>query len=217
MLKQVSFKHGWFYHYRFCEDKINILCNSNFSTLKDYFYNMLTSCPHDYFLSGPRSSSLKFDLNTDICEEKLSKLSLLTKEALNWKNYKTAHSNVEVFMLNYDKNTLAVEIPIWILPEEYPMFSDLFIDEKNPLSGHIDILQIIDGKIWILDFKPKAHLEKFAKTQTYMYAVMLSKRTGISLENFMCGYFDENTSYTFSPSLSELNVPIKTPLLINNS
>lgn len=212
MIKHTSFKHGWFYHYRFCEDKSESLCKGEISPLKNYLYDMLTNCPHDYFLSGPRSSSLKFDVDTKLSKDESSKLSLLTKEALNWKNYKTAHSNVEVFMLNYDKNTLAVEIPIWIKPEEYHLFNDLFIDEKNPLSGHIDVLQVIDNKIWILDFKPKAHLEKYAKTQTYMYALMLSKRTGIPLENFMCGYFDENISYTFSPSESK----VKIPLLIKN-
>lgn len=197
MIKHTSFKHGWFYHYRLCEDKSEFFCKGNLLPLKDYLYSMLTECPHNNFLCGPRSSSLKFDLDTELCEDSSSKLSLLTKDALNWKNYKTAHSNVEVFMLNYDKNTLAVEIPIWIKPEEYHLFNDIFLDEKNPLSGHIDVLQVIGDKIWILDYKPKAHLEKYAKTQTYMYALMLSKRTGIPLENFMCGYFDDKISYTF--------------------
>jgi hypothetical protein len=28
---------------------------------------------------------------------------------------------------------------------------------------------------------------------------MLSKRTGIPLDHFMCGYFDEHTSFVFQP------------------
>ena len=212
MVKHASFKHGWFYHYRFCENKCDALCKNHLSSLKDYLYSMLENCPHDHFLSGPRSSSLKFDLDANLNKSDNSPLSLLAKEALNWNNYKTAHSNVEVFMLNYDKNTLAVELPIWIKPEEYHLFNDLFIDEKNPLSGHIDILQIVNDKIWILDYKPKAHLEKYAKTQVYMYALMLSKRTGIPLDNFMCCYFDDKISYVFSPTESELKIP----LLIKN-
>ena len=208
MLKHASFKHGWFYHYRFCDDKVNSFCNDKLFSLKGFLNEMLTNCPHDYFLSGPRSSSLKFDLDVNLKKEDTSNLSLLTKEALIWKNYKTPHSNVEVFMLNYDKNTLAVEVPIWITSEEFELFNHLFPNETIPLSGHIDILQVIDGKIWILDFKPKAHLEKYAKTQIYFYALMLSKRTGISLENFMCAYFDEKTCYSFDPNNAKLMVPL---------
>lgn len=206
MIKQMSFKHGWFYHYRVCEKKTDELCKNHFSSLKDYLFKMFNECPNDYFSKGPRSSSLKMELFADLNEQKLHNLCLLTNEALIWKNYKTAHSNVEVFMLNYDKNTIAVEIPIWLMPDEHDMFFSLF-NENYPLTGHIDILQVINDKIWILDFKPKAHLEKYATTQTYFYAYMLSKRTGIPLSNFMCGYFDENTTFTFNPNDAKIAMP----------
>ena len=37
---------------------------------------------------------------------------------------------------------------------------------------------------------------------------MLSERTGISLENFMCGYFDEKQALTFKPNDVKVPVPI---------
>jgi hypothetical protein len=74
-----------------------------------------------------------------------------------------------------------------------------FFQEEGPLSGHIDVLRLEDGKIWVWDYKPKAEKEKYATTQTFFYSLMLSKRTGIPLDKFMCGYFDEKTSFVFKP------------------
>ena len=41
--------------------------------------------------------------------------------------------------------------------------------------------------------------EKYASTQVLFYALMLSKRTGIPLEYFRCGYFDNLNCYLFKP------------------
>lgn len=206
MIKHISFKHGWFYHYRIHEKKTKEACK-NFSSLSNYLYYLFDNCPNDYFNSGPRSSSLKIDIKTDISNEKNHEVSLLAKEGIFLNEYKTAHSNVQMFMLNFDKNTLGVEVPIWLMPDEFESF-EAYFKENFPLTGHIDVLQVKDNKIWIWDYKPKAHLEKYAKTQTYFYALMLSKRTNIPLENFMCGYFDENTALTFNPSKVKLPIPI---------
>lgn len=212
MIKHTSFKHGWFYHYRIHEKKVDDHCQKSFSPLKNFLYDMFDKCPNEYFQKGPRSSSLKIDVKTDLEEEKNS-VTKLAKEGLLWNNYKTAHSNVQMFMLNFDKNTVGVEIPIWLMPEELDQFKELF-NEEYPLTGHIDALQVKDQKIWVWDYKPNAHLEKYATTQTYFYALMLSKRTGIPLEKFMCGYFDDKTAYTFNPSKTELPM-ISLPVVTN--
>ena len=59
--------------------------------------------------------------------------------------------------------------------------------------------------MWVWDYKPNAQKEKYAKCQTLFYAIMLSKRTGIPLERFRCGYFDEKTAFVFKPELSSIN------------
>jgi len=101
-------------------------------------------------------------------------------------------------MLENDGTTLAMEIPIWLMPNELAGYKTLFKSEEI-LTGHIDILRVEDGKIWIWDYKPNANKEKYATTQTFFYALMLSKRTGIDLDKFRCGYFDQNFSYVYKP------------------
>lgn len=206
MIKHTSFKHGWFYHYRIHKKKTEDLCK-DFQPLSSYLYEMFDKCPNEYFNSGPRSSALRLDIDAKLENEVNHKVCLLAKEGLILNEYKTAHSNVQLFMLNFDKNTLGVEVPIWLMPEELEGFQSFF-KENFPLTGHIDVLQINNEKIWVWDYKPKAHLEKYATTQTYFYALMLSKRTNIPLEHFMCGYFDEKQAYIFEPSAIKLLIPV---------
>jgi hypothetical protein len=173
MIKHVSLDHGWFYHYRLHNAKIDLLQNNGFSSLHKYLHTVFDKCPQEPFLTGPRSSQLKFDLGIRPRQIDNHEVSMLAKEGLHWNKYKDAHSNVQVFMLSYAS--------------------------KEPLSGHIDALRLEDDKLWIWDYKPHAIKEKYASTQTFFYALMLSKRTGIPLDNFMCGYFDDTTSFVFKP------------------
>ena len=207
MIKHTSMKHGWYYFYRIHTQKaLNLLNNKDFISLNNYLEEMYNSCPHNLFTIGPRSSSLNFNLSIDQTEIKNHETSILASQALsNMDNYKTNHSKVEVYMLERDNKTIAVEVPIWLNHDELKLFNKLFSTEE-PLSGHIDILRIEDNKIWIWDYKPKAHKEKYAHVQTLFYAIMLSKRTGIDLKHFKCGYFDEYTSYVFNPCYSLLNL-----------
>ncbi|MEK6835830.1 MAG: PD-(D/E)XK nuclease family protein, partial [Nanoarchaeota archaeon] len=115
---------------------------------------------------------------------------------------------IQVFLLENDNNTIAMEVPIWVYPNELKEFTNVF-KIKSPLTGHIDVLRIEDNKIWIWDYKPGAYYERYAQTQVYFYALMLSKRTNINLENFRCGYFDEKYAYAFKPDLKLIeNKPI---------
>ena len=70
------------------------------------------------------------------------------------------------------------------------------------VSGHIDILQIRQGRIYILDFKPNAAQENEQRvvSQLYLYALGLSFRTGIPLRMFRCAWFDEKVYYEFDPA-----------------
>lgn len=202
MIKHVSLPHGWYYFYRIHELKCNSLL-AGYSKLQDYMADVFDNCPHEHFTSGPRSSHLKFDLPADLTEIEGHEVCSWADEGLKSGRYKTAHSNVQVTMLEQDPKTFAVEIPIWLMPDEIETYQNLF-DSKEPLSGHIDLLRFEDDKIWVWDFKPKADKEKYAHTQTFFYALMLSKRTGIPLDSFMCGYFDEYTSFVFKPRLELL-------------
>jgi hypothetical protein len=200
MIKHVSLDHGWFYHYRLHELKLDMLKGNGFSKLHSYLHEVFDNCPQQPFITGPRSSKLKFNLGIKPRQIDNHEVSFLAKEGLNWNKFSDAHSNVQVFMLNYDSKTLGVEVPIWIKPEELgSKFEELFASQE-PLSGHIDVLRLEDDKLWIWDYKPRADKEKYASTQTYFYSLMLSKRTGIPLDQFMCGYFDEHTCFVFKPN-----------------
>jgi hypothetical protein len=218
MIISASLPHGVRYNYRIHKHKLENLCGPNHNKLKTYMMQSFTNCPNHYFLTGPRSSILKFSVLKEKLLSHKHEVALLARMGLDSNYYQDAHSNVQMFMLSYDQKTIAIETPIWLLPEELEQYKKLFKEEK-PLTGHIDIIRIENNKIWVWDFKPNAHREKYATTQTYFYALMLSKRTGIPLNEFMCGYFDDKNTYIFNPSeitLQEITEnPQSTPQKIN--
>jgi PD-(D/E)XK nuclease superfamily len=66
------------------------------------------------------------------------------------------------------------------------------------LTGHIDIVQIRNGIVHILDYKPNASKEKPIEQLTW-YALALSRLTGLRLFEFKCAWFDDKDYYEFYP------------------
>lgn len=66
------------------------------------------------------------------------------------------------------------------------------------LTGHIDIVQVRNGIVHILDYKPNADKEKPIEQLTW-YALALSRLTGLRLFEFKCAWFDEHSYYEFYP------------------
>ena len=75
------------------------------------------------------------------------------------------------------------------------------------ITGHIDILQIRNGQIHIMDFKPHAEKERPIEQLT-LYAMALSRLTGLRLFEFKCAWFDEKDYFEFYP-LHVLHKPKK--------
>ena len=202
MIKQISLDHlGGLYYYKVHNKKVDSLCK-DFPQLKTFLYDMFENCPNSYFESGPRSSSLKFNLkNLNTVKTKGHEVSTLSYYGLleNGDRYNSNHLKVQMFMLESDNKTIAMEIPIWLHPNEIDRYYEIF-GSNEPLTGHIDILRVEDGKIWVWDYKPNAIKEKYATTQVSFYALMLSKRTNIPLEQFRCGYFDKDYAFMFKPN-----------------
>lgn len=208
MIMTTTLTHGVKYQYRIHKHKIEKLCNNKLQNLKEYIFSSFTKCPNQYFLTGPRSSILKFPITKEKLPSQKHEVSMLARIGLESNYYQDAHSNVQMFMLSYDEKTIAIEIPIWLLPEEIEQYREIFKEEK-PLTGHIDLVRIENNKIWVWDYKPNAHREKYATTQTYFYALMLSKRTGIPITEFMCGYFDDKNTYVFNPAQIKIQEAIQ--------
>jgi hypothetical protein len=200
MILSSSLTHGngASYHFRIHPAKLDSLCSNELKNLTNYLKGVMVECPNEYFLEGPRSSAMRHEIGADL--KKIEhEVAFLARMGLESDYYNNAHLNVQMFMLSYDQKTIAIEVPLWMTKSEHDNYEELFHTELA-LSGHIDLVRIEDSKIWIWDFKPKAAKEKHASTQVFFYALMLSKRTNLSMKNFMCGYFDDKDVYVFDPS-----------------
>jgi ATP-dependent exoDNAse (exonuclease V) beta subunit len=99
--------------------------------------------------------------------------------------------------------TVAVEIPVYLTKEDNPRlpethgFSLNF--ETDVITGHIDFVQVRNGYVHILDYKPEAKKEKHAHVQLTIYALALARRTGLKLKDFKCAWFDEKDYFEFFP------------------
>jgi hypothetical protein len=160
--------------------------------------------PHHLFtLESPvRSSTYPVRLSADITrkENYATRLAVLALQIAP--NNKKRHETLQRFMLLNDSATIAVEVPIYLTPEDFAYFHAhgfTFPFGEDPITGHIDFLQLRSGFLHILDYKPDAAKETHAVTQLTIYAMALSRRTGIPVKAFKCAYFDERDYFEFFP------------------
>lgn len=118
-------------------------------------------------------------------------------------NNRQRHKQVQDFMLINDSATLACEVPVYLTAESVRYFKDngfsVPIPEKDtPVTGHIDILQVRQGSIHILDYKPDAARVK-PVSQLALYALALASHTRLPLKLFTCAWFDERDYFEFYP------------------
>ena len=118
-------------------------------------------------------------------------------------NNKRRHDELQRFMLTTDSVTVAVEVPIYLSTEDVDFFSrqpgfNVPVEIGSTLTGHIDFVQIRNGAIHILDYKPGARHER-PIAQLMIYALALSRRANLKLFDFVCAWFDEHHYYEFYP------------------
>ncbi|MEK7161065.1 MAG: hypothetical protein AAB729_00020, partial [Patescibacteria group bacterium] len=66
------------------------------------------------------------------------------------------------------------------------------------LTGHIDFIQIRNGQIHLLDYKPDAAKERPIEQLTW-YALAMCRLTGLRLYDFTCAWFDDKDFFQFYP------------------
>lgn len=90
---------------------------------------------------------------------------------------------------------LTTEVPVFLqlTKSTIPWLKNIK-SANNYITRHIDILQYRNGKLYILDYKPRADKEK-PVGQLFVYACCLSKVTGIPFANIKLAWFDENVYY----------------------
>jgi len=152
-----------------------------------------------------RASQIKFK---HLKIKKLSKNNLankLTALALNLaKTNNQRHDAIQNFMLINDSTTIAVEVPVYLTNWDAGYYRNQkgFIFPLNnyqtPITGHIDLLQIRNGLIHILDYKPDAKNQSPIEQLT-IYALALSRKLNLPLYYFKCAWFDAQNYYEFFP------------------
>lgn len=223
MVEVVTMAHRQLYRFRYHRAKIRLMLeefgNRNLSRMKDYLDAVSSETPHQYFQDGERMSEIK---------SKFDKADMLVKSKTNYANRLAAfvlqavvdnnarHEAIQRFFLANDSVTVATEVPVYIRREDVSHMENILRfkisdngliqfkgkkqEEKMPhlLTGHIDIVQIRNGQVHILDYKPNAAKERPIEQLTW-YALALSRLTGMRLFQFTCAWFDEKDYYQFFP------------------
>ncbi len=151
-----------------------------------------------------RSSQAKFNTLPFIKQNKQNAANKLAALALHLaKSNKERHQAIQNFMLANDSCSVAIEVPVYLTHDDIQYFKSKgfilnFDNLHTPITGHIDVLQIRNGMIHILDYKPESNKVN-AINQLLIYALAMASRTKLALKDFKCAWFDENHYYDFFP------------------
>jgi transposase-like protein len=196
--------------------------NTKFVMVADFIEQIPLTCPHNLFRreNGARGSQLSPDflaLDHLIVLEKqntATEMAALIVPSVG-SNFER-HPKLQRFLLANDSTTIAIEVPIWLFEDEIAELErehGRAIIPKEPLNpgrpsgphrprhvtGHIDFLQVRNGALHILDYKPGARTDK-PIAQLAIYALALTKRVpGLRLFDIKCAWFDERYYCEFFP------------------
>lgn len=156
--------------------------NNNFKRLTDY----LRDCFEDGVIYRDKGCSdcdeifgLEFEQREDTTVMKICQKSGFMGKGTQM------HPIVQDYFLHNDMYTVAMEVPV--------------SSESHDRSGFIDLVryQPDEDVIWILDFKPNAHKERWQKvmSQLFWYRKLLSENAGIPEDKIKCAYFDNLNYY----------------------
>jgi hypothetical protein len=195
-----KFHHQQVYEFKYHTLKTNF-SKRFFPQLKTYITSIHKTphfIPNSAFQTGPRASQLRIDLKPQKTSKHNNAPRLAELALTLAKTNRERHQVIENFFLANDSTTIAIEVPVYIKPNELTKQEkrDYGLNIEEPLSGHIDIIQQRFEKIHILDYKPDAKKsDKTSAEQLFLYALGLNKRTGIPLRRIVCAYFDENNYF----------------------
>lgn len=211
MIVMSTLVHRQLYRYRFHRAKCELAIqddfkNRRFRPLQEFLEMVPGECPHQYFQDGQRASEtpLTFSKTQMIVRSKQNFATRLATFVLqSVKNRKGRHEALQKFMLANDTVTVATEVPVYITNDDIHHMQtqlnfEIFGDVPQLITGHIDFLQIRNGQIHILDYKPNASKVQPIEQLT-LYAMALSRLTGLRLFEFKCAWFDEKDYFEFYP------------------
>jgi len=187
MISKQFVHSGLVYSYTLHLHKLKEFCK--YEGLAKYLMD-IDSWIDKYFSSGMRCSQMKPVSSVDV-EGKKNFLCDAADLAISaCSELKERHSLVQKHLLSNDSCTIATEIPVYMWDKD-----------RGAICGHIDVLQIRFGKIWVVDFKPGAKFvdKNKVSAQLYWYSRALSFRSKIPLSEFRCCWFDSEVCFEFNP------------------
>ena len=200
IIRSKKFYHQQVYEFKYHTLKTNI-AGKTFPKLKSYItsiYKVPYFISETAFKVGPRCSKMRINIRPVKITKNNNAPKIAEIAQTLAKTNHDRHSQIENFFLINDTATIAIEVPVYLKPNELTVQerSNYGLNLKEPLSGHVDIVQVRYNKIHILDYKPDAKkTDKQTADQLFLYALAFSKRTKIPMRNIICAYFDENNYY----------------------
>ena len=219
--------HGQIYDFKYHRAKTDLLLeqdsrHDHFRPLQTFLERVPKNCPHELFRNNPSRASQskqRFNLDQVTITPKANAAVAIARLVLQAvSNNKRRHETLQAFMLANDSATVAVEVPIVLTAADIAHYQHalgfqipLTLAKDAAITGHIDILQIRNGRIHILDYKPDAKKTKPIE-QLMIYALALSRITGIRLYHFTCAWFDDSDYYEFFPlHVAHKKQPLRRP------
>src|ERR1700674_4764340 len=216
-IRSIKLYHRQIYGYAYHRPKLELARNGSlddkrtgdtrFAPLADFLESIPTTCPHELFTrdDDPKARASqahpKFaDVSRIIVNRKqnaATHTAALIIPAVG--NNKLRHETLQYFMLANDSVTVAIEIPIWLTETDIIALEKQHGIELAPrvgaadraITGHIDFLQVRNGAVHVLDYKPDATTNK-PIAQIAIYALALTRLVpGLKLFDIKCAWFNE--------------------------
>ena len=207
IVRTINFHHQQVYRHQVHRAKLQLLLDApqhrEFNPLTKYLANLERNFPNQLFQSTEhRSSKFPAEIQPQVTRKENHATRMAALALPTAFNNRKRHETLQRFMLVNDSVTVAVEIPVFLTKADIEYYRmqgfDLTFD-STVVTGHIDFLQIRNGHIHILDYKPDARKETHAHVQLTVYALALARRAGLPLRYFKCGWFDEKDYFEFFP------------------
>lgn len=188
--------HGLAYNFKYHTGKLQLLCD-RLPSLAAYIIRCHQGCPGFFTTIQHRCSQHPVQVTAPVAHH--TNTLLCRQTALATSAYPTKHRRhpmAETFLLLNDDVTVAVEVPVWLYEKSLQM----------SIAGHIDLIQIDKGLVYIMDYKPDAASEKkqHVTSQLYLYASGLSFRAQLPLSRIRCAWFDDKDYYEFEPKKAQV-------------
>jgi hypothetical protein len=208
--------HGQVYEFKYHRAKAELIVRNStehdqYRPLLDFFESVPRSTPDELFRdqrsrASTQKHKYRFPIDGVHIEPKdnaAKKIAAFVLQSVA--TNKLRHEALQEFMLLNDSVTVAVEVPTVLTGEDITHFRDVLgfeipftLERGAAITGHIDFVQIRNGTIHILDYKPGAKTDKPIEQLT-IYALALSHLTGLRLFHFKCAWFDGEHFYEFYP------------------